>query len=162
MECTDYDTSGKRGWTLSVLVLVSYLGPDLVKCFYQLRMGIFPVARYRVLFSGIMLGCMTLLAAFTTIVYNYALAESNTDLIINVVILLFINDIDEKVLTVFQVIAPKWIEDLNDEVEKLLTSFVPPATSTTAPSNPTPPQALPNTTAKSSGGGSLSEEEIHL
>ena len=119
-ECKDYDTSGKLGWTLSVLVLVSYLGTDLVKCFYQLRMGIFPVAHYRLLFSGMMLACMTLLAAFTTIVYNYALAESNTDLIVNVVILLFINDIDEKVLNVIEVIAPEWIEYVSEEVRDYL------------------------------------------
>ena len=120
VECKDEDTSSTLGWTMSVLVLLSFLGNDLVKCLFQLRMASHPTLAYRLLFSGVMLGLLTLLAGFTSIIYNVALAESNTGLIVNVVILLFINDLDEKVFDMFEVIAPEWIQFVVEQVEDYL------------------------------------------
>merc|ERR1712071_656724 len=53
----------------------------------------------------------------TSIVYNYALAESNTELVTNTVILLFVNDIDEHLLDVLESMAPNWVSNRYQEIE---------------------------------------------
>ena len=70
VECEDEDTSSTLGWTMSMVVLLSFLGSDSVKSLFQLRMATYPVLEYRLLFSGITLGLLTLLAALTSIIYN--------------------------------------------------------------------------------------------
>jgi hypothetical protein len=44
--------------------------------------------------------------------YNLAIARSNTDIVVNAVIVLFITDIDEQFFDVLVVISPQWVETL--------------------------------------------------
>ena len=77
--------------------------------------------------SGFVLLGLTVLAMFTSIFYNMALAQSNTDLIVNAVILLFINDLDEKTMDLLRSMVPNWtqkrIEEVKDFIEKNNTFF---------------------------------------
>jgi hypothetical protein len=45
--------------------------------------------------GGLSLSVTSLFTLFASIVYNFAIATTDTDLIMNAVIILFINDIDE-------------------------------------------------------------------
>ena len=78
------------------MILISYLGTDFLMSILQLHMGLVNYD-FKIFMSGIMLLYLTCLAAYTSYTYNVALAESNTDLIMNAVILLFINDLDEQI-----------------------------------------------------------------
>jgi len=59
--------------------------------------------------------CLLFLSAFTvfaTAVYNLAIARSNTEILINVVIILFISEIDEQFFRGIQAASPRWVENL--------------------------------------------------
>ena len=59
--------------------------------------------------------CLLFLSAFTvfaTAVYNVAIARSNTEILINVVIILFISEIDEQFFRGIQAASPRWVENL--------------------------------------------------
>lgn len=116
-ECIDGNSIDKPGETLFSLVMITYLGVDFIQAVLQL----YGAARYkdfRLLISGLGIFALTSLAMFTTIVYNWALAESNTDLIVNAVILLFVNDMDEKLLDVMTILYPSWVDDRFDEINE--------------------------------------------
>ena len=52
--------------------------------------------------------------------YNAASVETNADLITNAVILFFINDIDERVMSALKILAPDWTEIRMDEIKRNL------------------------------------------
>ena len=114
-ECQDSNSRSSSGWFLFVVVTTLFLGPDLITSIFQLFNGtIFCDQRF--FLSGIFLFFLTLLAVQTSIFYNVAMAESDTDLIVNAVILLFINDLDEQLLSLVHIIAPVWINRCLEEI----------------------------------------------
>jgi hypothetical protein len=52
-------------------------------------------------------------------VYNIATARSNTELVSNAVIILFLTDVDEQFHQVIKVICPKWLDGLTRHVYSL-------------------------------------------
>lgn len=46
--------------------------------------------------GGLLLILLTTYALYATVVYNYAIARSETDVIVNAVIILFLTDLDEQ------------------------------------------------------------------
>ena len=56
---------------------------------------------------------------YTSIIYNKAIAVTNTDLIANAVIILFVTDLDEMMLSISVLIKPNWFpKDGSQEVIK--------------------------------------------
>lgn len=121
LDCENESTRGKFGWVLFAVVLFSFLGKDLIKCFFQLRMAVLG-GHFKLFISGSTLYFLTVLAAFTSIVYNFALATTNTDLIMNVVILLFISDLDERILEMLEALAPQWTSQRKEDVQVFMQS----------------------------------------
>lgn len=117
LECRDLRSVGTLGWIMFSIVTIIYLGPDFVISTLQIRMAIHSKDIW-LLLSGYVVALLASLAFFTSAVYNIALAESSTDLIVNAVILLFISDVDEKVLIIFGDIWPNWTDSITEEVEK--------------------------------------------
>merc|ERR1740129_2742536 len=68
--------------------------------------------KIRVFLSGMIMLLVTLFAAIASIVFNMATSTSNAELILNAAVLLFINEVDEKVYSIFQVLFDDW----NDKV----------------------------------------------
>ena len=100
-----------------------------MKSLQQLQQAVLTLD-WRLFWSGFSLVCLTMLALFASTVYNVALAESNTEMIMNAVILLFINDIDERVLLILNSFAPEWTRsrlqesrDFTSSKEHKLESF---------------------------------------
>jgi hypothetical protein len=58
---------------------------------------------------------ITVFTAYSSAVYNIAIARSNTDIVVNSVIILFITDIDEQFYRVIFTATPKWLEKLKEE-----------------------------------------------
>ena len=116
INCEDESSVNAFGWFLFVVVTALNLGVDFVNSILQLQKAV-ALRDGRLFTSGFILLSLTTLASFTSGVYNVALAESNTDLIVNAVILLFINDLDEKILAVLKCLAPDWTNDVCDEID---------------------------------------------
>lgn len=119
IKCHDESSVTKYGWLLFFIVTVSYLGSDLVLSVVQLHISIH-LLDIRLFISGSFLFILSATALYASTLYNTALAESNPDLIMNAVILLFINDLDEKILSMLYLIAPVWTEDQLIGVEKCI------------------------------------------
>lgn len=117
MDCKDEVSFGINGWILFVTVTLLYLGADISMSLLQLRKAVM-LLDFQLLISGFGLLGLTALAFFTSFVYNMALAEKNTDLLTNAVILLFINDLDEKFLSMIRLTFPNWTSERLDEVKK--------------------------------------------
>lgn len=115
--CTSEDTRNIYGWFLFFVVTFGYLGIDYTMSIFQIQQAIY-MEDWKLLASGCLLLSLTLLGTISSFLYNFALADSNTALISNAVILLFINDMDEKILQILQVIVPEWTIDRLDEARE--------------------------------------------
>lgn len=115
--CKDSNTVSKFGWFLFFVVTIATLGVDYVNSALQIRKSMVLLDPW-LFFSGFLHMAMTVLALFASGFYNQALATSNTELIVNAVILLFINDLDEQFMNIFQVLAPGWVDERIEEVRK--------------------------------------------
>ena len=66
--------------------------------------------RVRFFFGGMFLSAVSLFTLFVSTIYNEAIATSNTEIIANSVIILFITDLDELFYCVMMTINPRWTE----------------------------------------------------
>ena len=66
-------------------------------------------ARARIFIGGLLLNLVTTFVLYTSTIYNKAIATSNTDIIVNAVIILFITDIDEFSFVIIEAINQKWV-----------------------------------------------------
>merc|ERR1719293_508889 len=69
-----------------------------------------PSARTRFFFGGVLLCVITLYILYVSAIYNRAIATSDTAIIYNAVIILFIMEIDEKIFAAIHVINNGWIK----------------------------------------------------
>merc|ERR1712032_708603 len=67
-------------------------------------------SRIRFFFGGLCLCCITMYVLYASTIYNLAIAEKDTEVIYNAVIILFIMEIDESVFGVIDVINKRWID----------------------------------------------------
>jgi len=112
------------GWVLTILLLFIHLGVDIINGLLQIRkaIGLFDI---KLLISGFRLLFLAFLALATSIIYNTVIAETNTDMVINSVVLMFINDLDEKAMEIMETFAPKWTEHRIAEVKRIMSDKVP-------------------------------------
>ena len=110
-----------QGWVVFALIISSYLMTDLVNGLKLL--GIFtmmddaPLKRCQCFFSGLFLFLITFLTLYTSIMYNMVIATSDTELVINAVVILFIMDLDEYFYSVLEANGSKWLDDINSFVK---------------------------------------------
>jgi hypothetical protein len=67
------------------------------------------------LVGGACLVMITAFTAYSSAVYNIAIARSNTDIVVNSVVILFITDLDEQFYRVISTASPNWLEKLKEE-----------------------------------------------
>ena len=139
MECQEENSVNESGWVLFAVLNFLFLGTDIMNALLQLGKAII-LKDAKLFISGLVLLLLTYLTIYTSRTYNWALAKTNTDVIVNAVILLFINDLDERVLDVLNAAAPAWTENLvrtaqQTMMEKLMESDVERATETPAMSD---------------------------
>jgi len=119
LECKELNAVGPFGWFLFCIVNTFFLGSDVTTSLLQIRRGVLQNDS-QLLRSGVALFGLTAPAVFVSYVYNLASAMKNTDLITNAVILLFINDLDEKCMDLLQNLAPEWTEKRIGEVHMIM------------------------------------------
>ena len=120
IKCQDQSSVSVGGWILFYVVTLLHLGGDFALSFVQILISI-KTKNYHLRASGISMFIVTGVAFSTSIIYNMALAEKNTDLLTNAVILLFINDLDEKFLDMLKIVASTWTKQLLEEIETDMT-----------------------------------------
>lgn len=117
--CNDEKTLNFYGFFLFFVVIGLNLGPDISMSTFQIYRGV--LMKDKILcISGFMLFFLTTMGAMTSGFYNNALAEKNTDLITNAVILLFVSEIDEQVLTFITYMVPDWTNKKLSEVDDIV------------------------------------------
>ena len=122
-ECKETNTVGRFGWFLFCIVNTFFLGSDVLISFLQIRKAVI-LRDFPLFVSGYALYAVTTPAVFVSYVYNLASAVKNTDLITNAVILLFINDLDERFMDLLTTITPRWTEARIDEVVEIMSSKI--------------------------------------
>jgi len=124
IDCIKDKTDSFGGVFLFFIVTILFLGNDFSMSLLQLRKAAF-VFDSQLLLSG---GILFFLSAYSLSVsfrYNTALAEKNTSWITNAMILLFVNELDEKVLNILVAVAPEWTEKLLEEVKQNMSLKTP-------------------------------------
>ena len=116
----DRDVS-QFGWALFFVVTLSTLSVDYINSSLQIRKSV-RARSWRMFFSGFLYLGMTVMALLGSVFYNMALTTTNTELILNAVILLFINDLDEQLMNAMQALAPDWVDKRIEEVRETLSS----------------------------------------
>ena len=92
----------------------------MLDAFYQIQNSFESPFDIRLLLNGLFLIGLSIVSITASYSFNYATAESNTDLIINAVILLFINDLDEQTMKVLEKFVPAWNDQRVDEIKEYM------------------------------------------
>ena len=72
---------------------------------------------------GLVVLTVTVLSVQTSLLYNLAIAVTQTELIVNAVILLFINDVDEQVFSICRIVNSKWVDRMSQKAEEYSESL---------------------------------------
>jgi len=119
-KCEDEKCVTALGWFIFLVSTFCHYGADITETVFQVRKSLL-VGSPRLLFSGYIRLFLIVEAIYTSIFYNIALAETDTELIVNTVILLFINDLDEQVMNLIEILSPTWLKHRNEEIETFMS-----------------------------------------
>ena len=103
-------------WVSFSLVILCFLGADLVMSLSQLREG-FLLNDNTLCVSGTVLFLITIVAMTTSFFYCSVSVENNTQLIVDAVVLLFIMDLDDRIFFICNKTAPNWTREVQKDVE---------------------------------------------
>ena len=121
IDCVNLKRANEFGWLLFTLVIICFIGTDVVMSVKQMYQGI--LRRDPAIgFSGLVLLFLTIVAMYSSFMYNRALAEKNTDLILNAVVLIFIMDLDDEMHSICKKLFPKWTDKIEEDISKKIST----------------------------------------
>jgi len=138
MECVQERTDKPFGPMLFVLITFLFLGRDFAISTMQIRKSVYLLDK-QLLLNGFILFFITAYAFLVSFRYNTALLESSTDMITNTMILLFVNELDEKMLNILLALAPEWTGKILDLVSENMKKKTPLQTTLSLPTSSNPP-----------------------
>merc|ERR1712194_782129 len=102
------------GWLAFWFLMVAHLLKDVIK---GLKLVMMPRKKGQfwakkslsAFFGGMVMIILSLFVLYASTIYNNAIATTNTDLIANAVIILFVSDLDEMMFSILVVMNPKWL-----------------------------------------------------
>jgi len=145
LDCMDTRTRDNYGWYLVFIVVLAFLLRDLANSTMLLYES---TASYNIqcLFASLVLMFITVLAFITSLVYLYATGLSNTEILKDSAVLLFLCEIDEKLFSAIQVISPSWVDRVNTESSVSSSNITQPNASSMNPQQDTsaPPTIIEN------------------
>jgi len=127
-ECENKSDLTLQGWAVFAILMIAYLlkdvisGKKLIVLSAKERHSFH--TRTRFFFGGWLLNTVTFFTLFVSAIYNAAIATSDTEIIMNSVVILFICDIDECLYDILMVINPSWVEKLSGKQEEQDESVV--------------------------------------
>ncbi|KAL7550718.1 hypothetical protein ACHAWF_013934 [Thalassiosira exigua] len=129
-ECRDTADLTEQGWATYGILMAAHLLEDLI---HGIQLVLFSSnARHNVkrrmafLLGGMLLICVTSFTLYTSTIYNAAIATSNTEIIMNSVVILFICDIDELTYDILTALSPRFVQWISPEGADDDESFSPP------------------------------------
>jgi len=119
--CDDRANLTKVGWVVFVVLMIAFLAKDFVNggklIYHSSKMRHNLESRIRYFIGGTSLFSITLFALYVSTVYNSAIATSNTAMIVNSVVVLFVMEIDEKIFAALNAINDKWTKHAAESEE---------------------------------------------
>jgi len=117
--CTDESDLNWQGWALFAILMAAHLLKDIINGLKLLilcgKRRHSTTSRMRFFVGGFFLTWISLFTVYASTVYNIAIARSNTDIIINTVIILFICDVDEYFYRAIQAASSFWTAGQRDD-----------------------------------------------
>mmetsp|Transcript_22206 Transcript_22206/g.34304 ORF Transcript_22206/g.34304 Transcript_22206/m.34304 type:complete len:376 (+) Transcript_22206:3334-4461(+) len=117
------------GWIIFSVLMIAFLSKDMINgsklIYHSAKITHSFKSRIRYFFGGMCLCWFTLFALYVSTVYNKAIATSNTEIIVNSVIVLFIMDLDEWIFSALEAINDDWTSHtsaLEDEMKDKIAS----------------------------------------
>jgi hypothetical protein len=121
-ECGDISDMDVQGWFSYFILMAAHLLKDLISGLKLLVLSAKQrhdfTTRTRYFFGGLLLISVTAFTFYVSTIYNMAIATSNTEIIVNSVIILFIVEIDEYCFGIIDAINPNWVEHMSLAVEE--------------------------------------------
>jgi len=113
--CEDLGDLTWQGWFIFVALLACFLSTDLINSIKLIWLSgkasrHTREKRFRFFLGGAFYCCITVYIMYVSVVYNKAIATSDTEIIYNVVIILFAMEVDEAVYSVLKALNGKWVE----------------------------------------------------
>jgi len=130
IECDDTADQDVEGWIMFAVLMASHLLSDLLNGSKLLvlsakrRHSLCERARFFV--GGSCLIFITAFTVYASSVYNVAIARSNTDIVINSVIILFVTQVDEQLFIVFSAASPKSMKKVERHLKQDIKKPLPP------------------------------------
>jgi len=116
-ECRDTADLDWQGWLAFTILMVAHLLKDVIN---GSKMVILSgkarhdnLTRIKFFLGGTLLSAVASFTFYVSSIYNAAIATSNTEIIFNSVIILFICDIDELIYEILEVINAEWVEKMS-------------------------------------------------
>ena len=117
IDCINLKKANYIGWFMFTIVIFCFMGPDIAMGMKQLDQGIIR-GDATLLASGFLLLFLIIFAIYSSFVYNRSLAERNTDLILNAVVLIFIMELDKQIYKICKKLFPNWTENIKKHIER--------------------------------------------
>ena len=116
IDCVDKADVDGQGWAVFAIIMATHLSKDVINgtkmIVLAIRVGHGNRTRMRFLLGGLFLSTVMLFTLFVSILYNQAIATTNTEVIINAVVILFITDTDEYLYKILTLINQDWVKSL--------------------------------------------------
>jgi len=126
-ECRDTGDLTWQGWVAFAILMVAHVLKDIINGSRMVVLSgkdrLILQTRIKFFFGGTLLGAVSLFTFYVSTLYNFAIATSNTEIIMNSVVILFICDVDELIFEILMVVNSAWVDKLcyqedNDSVER--------------------------------------------
>ena len=113
-DCTDTSEMNWEGWAVFVILMAAHLLKDIINGSKMIMLAgkerHTVHTRMRYFLGGTLLVAVSLFTCYVTTIYNVAIATTNTEIVVNSVIILFVIDIDEMFYDVLTAANPNWVE----------------------------------------------------
>lgn len=116
--CFDLRSTDWKGWLAVLILMLAHLLPDAINGIKMIKHSVKKRhgrnAQFRLFIGGTLLTFITLFTTYVSTIYNSAIATSNTEIIINSVIILFVCHLDELIYKILMV-CPLWVKSMSQE-----------------------------------------------
>ena len=115
-ECNDERAVGAYGWVMWAFLVLFALFDDFINGIKLLYLSATRGSK-PAFCTGMSLACLTALAVYSSLFYNISIGLTNTEIIVNAVILLFVNELDEQVFSIVSICNSAFADRLSNEAE---------------------------------------------
>jgi len=117
IKCDDENSLDLYGALIFGLILSVWLMKDVIASIKLLLIAMWK-KNIDYFFGSMIILLVTALSAWTSVYYNLAIATKNTDLIVNAVILLFVNELDERMFQLVDALNLSWAGEVEESIQR--------------------------------------------